>query len=407
MKIKLKNSLLFLLFAFIIGSCAGLFIWIFLRLMNFFIDLLWNIIPNHISIPLYTLILCTLGGLIIGFFRKKIGDYPEELNIVMKKVKKDGKYSYNNLLSMSIVTILPLIFGASIGPEAGLTGIIAGLCSWIGDKLKKLGKEFQELTKIGISATLGTIFNSAMFGFVEPIESQEENTVFPKTSKIVLYFTSILGAMGVFLILKNLFGGSTGIPSFSSIQINRKEWLYLLPLILIGIISCYIYFFFEKLIVKIIHPIYNNFIFSSLLAGLILGVIGTILPLTMFSGEDQIMEVMNHWTQIGIIMLLLTGIFKLFLTNICIHMGLKGGHFFPVIFSGICIGYAFSMILSIDPIFCVTIVTTALVSSIIRKPLATVLLLMICFPTNAIFVMLITAIISNMIKLPKALEKDF
>ncbi len=403
-KTKLKNSILFLLFAFIIGACAGLFIWIFLRFMNFCIDLLWNVIPNCISIPFYTLILCTLGGLIIGFFRKKFGDYPEELNVVMKKVKKDGRYSYHNLLPMSIAAILPLIFGASIGPEAGLTGVIAGLCSWIGDKLKKLGKEFRELTEMGISATLGTIFNSPMFGFVEPIESQEDNTVFPKTSKIVLYFTSILGAMGIFLILRNLFGGGTGLPSFATIEINREEWLYLLPLILIGIIACFIYFFFEKLVTKMIRPIHNNLILNSLLAGLILGIIGTILPLTMFSGEEQMVEVMNHWTQIGIIMLLLTGIFKLLLTNVCIHMGLKGGHFFPVIFSGICIGYAFSMILGIDPIFCVTIITTALVSSIMRKPLATVLLLMICFPTNAIFVMLITAMISNMIKLPKIFE---
>lgn len=406
MKTKLKNSLLFLLFAFIIGACAGLFIWIFLRLMNLCINLLWNVIPNYISIPFYTLILCTLGGLIIGFFRKKFGNYPEDLNTVMKKVKKDGRYSYHNILPMSIAAMLPLIFGASVGPEAGLTGIIAGLCSWVGDKLKKLGNEFQELTKMGISATLGTIFNSPMFGFVEPIESQEENTVFPKTSKMVLYFTSILGAMGIFLILKNLFGGGTGFPSFASVEINRKEWLYLLPLILIGVIACIIYFCFEKMVKKMIHPIHNKLILNSLLAGLILGIIGTILPLTMFSGEEQMVEVMNHWTNIGIIMLLLTGVFKLFLTNVCIHMGLKGGHFFPVIFSGICIGYAFSMILGINSIFCVTVITTALVSSIIRKPLASVLLLMICFPINAIFVMLITATISNMIKLPKIFEDD-
>lgn len=406
MKTTFKNSLLLLLFSFVIGACAGLFIWIFLYIMNFCIHLLWHVIPDSISIPFYTIILCTIGGLIIGFFRKKFGDYPEELNIVMKKVKEDGKYSYHNLLQMSIAALLPLIFGASIGPEAGLTGVIAGLCSYIGDKLKRLGKEIQELTKMGISATLGTIFNSPMFGFVEPIESEEENIVFPKTSKIVLYFTSILGAIGIFLVCKSLFGGGEGLPSFSYMEINSKEWLYLLPLILIGIIAAFINFFFEKLITKIIHPIHEHTVLNSLLAGLILGIFGTILPFTMFSGEEQMIEIMESWNQIGIVILLLTGILKLFLTNVCIHMGLKGGHFFPVIFSGVCIGYAFSMIFGINPIFCVIIITTALLSSIMRKPLATVLLLMICFPANAIFVMLITAMISNMIKLPKFFVED-
>ena len=405
-KTKLNNSLIFLLFAFMIGACAGLFIWIFLRIMNFGINLLWNTIPNCISLPFYTLIICTVGGIIVGLFRKKIGEYPEDLNVVMEKVKKDGRYSYQNIFPMSIAAMLPLVFGASIGPEAGLTGIIAGLCSWIGDKLKKLGKEFQELTKMGISATLGTIFNSPMFGFVEPIESQEESTVFPKTSKMILYFTSILGAMGIFLILKNLFGGGTGLPSFAAIEINRKEWLYLLPLTLIGVIASIIYVFSEKMVKKVVRPIQNKIVLTGLLAGIILGIIGTVLPLTMFSGEEQMVEVMSQWTEIGTITLLLTGIFKLFLTNICIHMGLKGGHFFPIIFAGICIGYAFSAILGIDATFCVTIITTSLVSSVIRKPLATVLLLMICFPINAIFVMLITAMISNTIKLPKIFEKE-
>lgn len=33
-----------------------------------------------------------------------------------------------------------------------------------------------------------------------------------------------------------------------------------------------------------------------------------------------------------------------YITNICIQMGLKGGHFFPVIFSGVCLGYGLAML---------------------------------------------------------------
>ena len=52
--------------------------------------------------------------------------------------------------------------------------------------------------------------------------------------------------------------------------------------------------------------------------------------------------------------------FKLLLTNLCIQFGLKGGHFFPVIFSGLSIGFGFSVLLNTNQIFSVILVTAAL-----------------------------------------------
>ena len=36
---------------------------------------------------------------------------------------------------MLLCALLPLLLGASVGPEAGLTGIIAALCYWVGDNV--------------------------------------------------------------------------------------------------------------------------------------------------------------------------------------------------------------------------------------------------------------------------------
>ena len=161
--------------------------------MNLGIEFLWDWVPSQINFPLYTLCVCTVGGLLVGLWKKKFGDYPEELGVVLGKVKKTGRYPYHNVFSILGAALLPLLFGASVGPEAGLTGVIAGLCTWVGDKLKRYKKEVEELTQIGMSATLGTIFRSPMFGFIEPIESEKDATL-PKTSKIVLYFTAILSS---------------------------------------------------------------------------------------------------------------------------------------------------------------------------------------------------------------------
>lgn len=398
MKYKGKNMVLFMLYAVCIGAIIGLIIWSFLKIMNVSIEFLWEFLPNNFEIPFYTIIVCTLGGLIIGIWKKKTGDYPEELTQVMYKVKKDGRYPYNNIGTVSVSAILPLIFGGSIGPEAGLTGVIAGLCTWVGDKFKKLFKDMKELTQIGISATLGTIFHSPMFGFIEPIESDEEETVLPKTSKIVLYFLTIFGALGIVILLNHIFAGHSGMAKFEGLETGIKEWLWLLPFSLIGLLLGCIYHFFEKVITKISTPIQKYTIIKCILGGLILGVIGTFLPYTMFSGEHQMAEIMDKWKEIGALILIITAIMKLLVTNTCIIMGFKGGHFFPCIFSGICAGYAFSMLTGVNPVYSVSIITTALISSLIKKPFATVLLLMICFPIDAVPMMILAAAIGSFIK---------
>lgn len=399
---KVKNNILFLLYTIILGAIVGAIIWAFLRVMNLGIEFIWHTVPSWIDFPLYTLCVCTVGGLLIGLWKRKFGDYPEELPVVLGQVKQTGRYPYHNIFSILGSALFPLLFGASVGPEAGLTGVIAGLCTWVGDKLKRFRKEVQELTAIGMSATLGTIFRSPMFGFVEPIES-DRDTVLPKTSKIVLYFAAILSSFGVFILLNKFVGGSGGIEGIEKESIPLATYLYSIPLTLVGIFAGYLYFLFKKLTDTLEHKLKKLIVLRAVCGGFLLGISGTFLPLTMFSGEHQIGEVMADMEAIGAIMLLVIAVVKLLLTNICISSGLKGGHFFPVIFCGICIGCAMSMLLHVSVVLCTAVVTAALVGHTLKKPLATVLLLMIIFPPYLIPIMLFAAAAAKIIPTPKTL----
>lgn len=399
---EFKNNVILTVYTIIIGIVAGLIIWCFIRGMNFGIHFLWDYLPNIIDFKYYTIVACLIGGLFVGIWKNKYGDSPEELNEVIKTVKENHRYSYNNIFQLIVSSILPLIMGASIGPEAGLTGIIAGLFTWIGDKLKIFGDELEELADIGITATLGTIFASPIFGFVEPIENEESRL--PKTSKNILYFVAILSSFGAFIFLNHLTHNHAGLHSIGSATLTDLNYPGIILMVILGILLSYIYFISRRLSREIFKTLEDRVIIKGVIGGVILGIMGTFLPLTMFSGEEQIYLLLDNGAQLGLMILILTSVLKIVLTNICIETGLKGGHFFPLIFSGTAMGYALSILLNMDPIISMAIVTTSFMASILKKPIAVVLLLMIIFPANLIPLMLVSAVVVCLFKPPEFLE---
>ena len=67
----------------------------------------------------------------------------------MEKVRAEKRYEYKNMLVMMVAALLPLLIGSSVGPEAGLTGIIVGLCYWAGDNLKFAKQNTRNYSQIG------------------------------------------------------------------------------------------------------------------------------------------------------------------------------------------------------------------------------------------------------------------
>ena len=135
------------------------------------------------------------------------------------------------------------------------------------------------------------------------------------------------------------------------------------------------------------------------LAGLGLGIIGTFLPVVMFSGEEQMGILMVDYAKYMPIAMIGIAFLKVFLTNFCIQFGLKGGHFFPLIFSGVCLGYGTALLIcgtgGSHVVFAAAIVTAALLGGIMKKPLAVTMLLFLCFPVKMFLWIFLAAAISS------------
>ena len=273
-----------------------------------------------------------------------------------------------------------------------------GLCCWASDKFKYAGKHIQELTSIGISSTLGVIFKMPLFGVIFPIENESkyaDNFTLSGSSKLVIYITSALDS---FTLINHFIGSSSGLPRLNATLLTSNDLKWTILLLVIGLLAGIFY----NICLKFTKTIFKNcsskksILLKTVTGGLVLGVIGSFFHYSMFSGEEQLSHLSNNYSQYTPLLLILLGFIKIFLTSFCIHSGWKGGHFFPIIFAGASIGYGFSILLNIEPVFCVCLITSALFGLIMKKTIPVVFLLMICFPIEYIIYILIAAVIGNL-----------
>ena len=354
---KMRNQLELWLFCAIIGAFAGGLVWALLKVLAVGTEVIWEWIPGRFSIPFYTIAVCTIGAAIIGLFRKKYGDYPEEMETVMGKVKKEKHYEYKNMLVMIIAALLPLLIGSSIGPEAGLTGIIVGLCYWAGDNLKFAKQHTKEYSQVGVAASLSVLFHAPLFGIFEVEESESEEAILEMsgTSKVFIYGIALAAATGVYAGLSALFGaGLSGFPAFSVVEVGRIDYVLMIIYIICG---CILAVFYEKT-----HQLMQT------------------------ATKEQMGILMKEYMNYLPLALIGVAFLKILLTNLCIQSGLKGGHFFPIIFAGVCMGYGIAMLLcgnvESHMVFATAIVTAALLGGTMKKPLAVTMLLFLCYPVK-------------------------
>ena len=120
--------------AIAVGLVIGLIVWAVFWASSALTELLWidgrtrlesALSKTGIASWWLPVAFCGIGGLVIGLWTRFFGGQPKSLENVMASVKTTGGYQLEHPGASIVGFLLPLVFGGSIGPEAGLTGIIA------------------------------------------------------------------------------------------------------------------------------------------------------------------------------------------------------------------------------------------------------------------------------------------
>ena len=81
----LANNFIYYLFCGFSGAVIACIVWLFLKLMSLGISFIWETVPSNINFTYYPLVVCTIGGILLGIYQKISKAVPDELEEVMEK----------------------------------------------------------------------------------------------------------------------------------------------------------------------------------------------------------------------------------------------------------------------------------------------------------------------------------
>lgn len=407
---RILGTLALIVLALVLGLVVALLIRTILLVVATCEHLLWEALPDAVDVVCLPLVLCTVGGLAIGLWTKRFGGSPQSLETVISSVRETSAYRVKSLPASLVGFVLPLAFGGAIGPEAGISGIIASLCTSVGDSLKRAGLRVKTLDDLTVSAVLTAVFGAPFAGVVAGDAASghgDHEVSLRRGARIVLYAVAAGGAFVGVALFQVAFGGGTGLPR---LEMGRGFLVSDLPWMLVCLAAAWalavVYTTAEHGFARLSRHIGRRPVLKAVTCGIALGAVGTALPFALFSGEEQVAEIAVGWQALPALMLLAAAIAKAVLTPLCLEFGWRGGHFFPCIFMGVALGYGIASLAGADPVCCAAIASGAFLACTMRKPVLAAALLLLCFPARSLLWLLLAALVGGYLPLPFENEGD-
>ena len=331
-----------------IGIVGGLVATVYYFVLETMMHGMWHTLPDWITphfpswLPTtnYVWIATTVGGFCVGLVLYFMG-LPGEMAQVVDSIHQPGRIDIRKSPAMVIASLLAITSGGSAGPEAPLVQVNGSFGSWLGERFQLSVNNVRILTFCGMSAALGAFFGApigaALFALEIPHRRGLEyyEAVAPAVISAIFSFAVFRISTGITI------GGFYHFDSVPALTpMNLLEGL-ILGVVGAGVAVLFIYVF--RFIGRLLEPLEHSLIVLATLGGLSIGLIAFFFPQTLFFSEEQIHTVIETGSTLGVTMLLLIAVAKMFAISFTLHSGFLGGFIFPLFFIGANVGLAIAI----------------------------------------------------------------
>ena len=244
---------------------------------------------------------------------------------------KDQRVEPSTVPGAVAVSLVSLAGGASLGPEDALGKLGGGLGTWVSER-RKLSQDLRATNTLsGMSAAYGGLLSSPLLASILTLEIAR-----PKAARFADTLVAGLLASTVAFAIYFPIAGSTFVGLYETPAYKYEDWQLLaaVPLGLVAGALALITAVAIGVMTKLAAPLAKRTILRPALGGIAFGLVGVALPLTLFTGTDQLTTVIRDGTALGAGLLIAVVFAKILVFALCEATGFIGGPFLVMLFIG-------------------------------------------------------------------------
>lgn len=333
----------------------------------------WMIHRLEVFTGLSLLMVMPLAGLFIGLMIHFLGN-PGEIGLIVDNIHfRGGRLDARENPAMILTSLASISAGGSAGPEAPLVQVTGSFGTWVADRLKLQGENLRSLSLAGMAAGFTALFGAPLGGAIFALEILHHQHVLEYYEAILPAIVSSCASYVVFVAITHLGIGPTW--NFPQYQVDNVDdfgiaILYGVLGAMAGWIFVGIFRLCDRLSACLPSPVYLR----TTLAGLVLGILAALFPLTRYFGHEQLNLVIGF--SYSAFALLSLAFVKMLAISVTVTGGWRGGIIIPLFFTGACIGKAVALaISSLETELAMICTMAALNAAVTRTPVSTTLLM--------------------------------
>ena len=310
------------------------------------------------------------AGVGVGLLRH-VTRLPEQIPGLIADLKEE---QVNPRLVPGIVaaSAVSLIGGASLGPEKALGSMGGGAGTWSSRRRGLEVEDRQVNTLAGFAGAYGGLFSSTVIVVMLVLEVARPGGL-RLTKALVGAIVASSVSFGIyFAVAGSFFLDVYEVPSY-----KYEDWHLLagVPLGLLAAVIVTLLVIVMKLAAGLFGRLKLPSVAKTTIGGVIFGLVGVMLPLTMFTGSDQLTVVIDDAGTLGVGLLVALVLGKILTFAVSQASGFVGGPVFPALFLGGTAGVVVNQVFTGVPLgLAFTCLLAAVPGSVVSAPFSMVLL---------------------------------